>query len=68
MAWCARARNRWAGPRTVYAITAKGRRHLAAWLDAAPRATTLESEPRLLGNLGSTHAIRRALDQVEQDA
>jgi PadR family transcriptional regulator AphA len=58
-------------PRTVYAITAQGRRHLAGWLDAAPRATTLESEPLLrvlLGNLGSTPAIHRALDQVERDA
>ena len=58
-------------PRTVYAITAKGRRHLTAWLEAPPRATTLESEPLLrvlLGDLGSVDAIHRALDQVEQDA
>lgn len=58
-------------PRTVYAITAKGRRHLAGWLDAPPRATTLESEPLLrvlLGALGSPDAIERALDQVELDA
>ncbi len=58
-------------PRTVYAITAEGRRHLDAWLEAPPRATTLESEPLLrvlLGNLGSEQAIARALDQVEQDA
>jgi PadR family transcriptional regulator, regulatory protein AphA len=58
-------------PRTVYAITAKGRRRLEAWLEASPRATTLESEPLLrvlFGDLGSTDAIRRALDQVERDA
>lgn len=58
-------------PRTVYTITAKGRRHLAAWLEASPRATTLESEPLLrvlFGALSSPDAIRRALDQVERDA
>src|SRR5919197_3588191 len=68
-----RARREMVGrrPRTVYAITAKGRRHLAAWLEAPPRATTLESEPVLrvlLGDLASPAAIRRALDQVERDA
>jgi PadR family transcriptional regulator, regulatory protein AphA len=58
-------------PRTVYAITAKGRRRLDAWLEVPPRGTTLESEPLLrvlLGNLGSTQALERALEQVEQDA
>lgn len=58
-------------PRTVYAITPKGRRHLEGWLDAPPRATTLESEPLLrvlLGDLASPDAIHRALDQVERDA
>ncbi len=58
-------------PRSVYAITAKGRRHLDAWLDVTPRATTLESEPLLrvlLGDLGSPDALRRALDRVEEDA
>jgi len=58
-------------PRTVYAITAKGRRELVRWLDAPPRATTLESEPLLrvlLADLGSPAQLRRALDQVEQDA
>ncbi len=57
--------------RTVYAITPDGRRHLSAWLDSAPKATTLESEPLLrvlLGDLGTTEAVRRALDRVEQDA
>jgi PadR family transcriptional regulator, regulatory protein AphA len=58
-------------PRTVYAITTKGRRRLEAWLETPPHATTLESEPLLrvlFGDLGSTDAIRRALDQVERDA
>ncbi len=69
----ARARKEAVGrrPRTVYTITAKGRRHLDAWLEAPPRATTLESEPLLrvlLGDLSSTDAIRRAVDQVERDA
>lgn len=58
-------------PRTVYAITAKGHRHLSAWLETAPRETTLESEPLLrvmFGDLGSTEALRGALDRVEEDA
>lgn len=58
-------------PRTVYAITSKGRRHLDGWLGAEPRATRLESEPLLrilLGDLGSVEAIRGAVDQVERDA
>jgi len=58
-------------PRTVYAITAKGRRHLRSWLALEPRATTLESEPLLrvlLGDLGTADALHRALDRVEQDA
>lgn len=58
-------------PRTVYAITAAGRRHLDAWLALPPRATTLESEPLLrvmLGDLGDVDALGRALDQVERDA
>lgn len=58
-------------PRTVYAITAKGRRHLAAWLDTPPRAASLESEPVLrvlLGTLGTTEQLLAAVDRVEQDA
>ena len=58
-------------PRTVYSITGRGRRHLAAWLEAPPKTTTLESEPLLrvlLGDLGSTDAMRRAVDRIEQDA
>jgi PadR family transcriptional regulator, regulatory protein AphA len=58
-------------PRTVYTITAKGRRRLAEWIESPPRATTLESEPLLrlmLGELGSPDAMRRALDRVERDA
>lgn len=58
-------------PRTVYTITAKGRRQLATWMDTPPRTTTLESEPLLrvlLADLGSHEAVRRAIDQVEQDA
>lgn len=57
--------------RTVYAISAKGRRHLAAWLQSTPRGASLESEPVLrilLGGLGSTDDMQRALDRVEQDA
>jgi DNA-binding PadR family transcriptional regulator len=58
-------------PRTIYAITPAGRDHLAAWLERAPRATTLESEPLLrvlLGDLGSAAALRAAVDQIERDA
>lgn len=58
-------------PRTVYAITAKGRRELAAWLDVPPRSIALESEPLLrifLGDLGSPDAMRIALDRAEEDA
>lgn len=58
-------------PRTVYAITDEGRRHLETWLALPPRATTLESEPLLrvlLGDLSSPDAIRVALDQTERDA
>jgi DNA-binding PadR family transcriptional regulator len=58
-------------PRTVYEITAEGRRVVAGWLDTEPKATTLESEPLLrvlLGDLGSRDAIRVALDRVERDA
>src|SRR4051812_3344419 len=57
--------------RTVYTITAKGRRHLAEWIESPPRATTLESEPLLrlmLGELGSPAAMHRALDRVARDA
>jgi|SRR5919197_1922588 DNA-binding PadR family transcriptional regulator len=58
-------------PRTVYTITAKGRRRLTEWIESPPRATTLESEPLLrlmLGELGTPDAMRRALDQVARDA
>src|SRR5262245_28963224 len=58
-------------PRTVYAITPKGRRHLRGWLDAPPRETTLESEPLLrvlLGDLADAEQLARAIDQVEADA
>lgn len=58
-------------PRTVYSITAMGRRHVTQWIDTPPRGASLESEPVLrvlLGSLGSVDAIRRAVDQVERDA
>ena len=69
----ARARKQTIGrrPRTLYTITPKGRRHLAAWLNAPPRATALESEPLLrilLGDLSTPDAIHCAIDQIERDA
>lgn len=64
----ARARTEQAGgrTRTVYTITAAGRRHVRAWLDTAPRATTLECEPILRFLLGDLAPVDRLLDSVRQ--
>jgi PadR family transcriptional regulator AphA len=57
--------------RTTYSITARGRKHLDAWLATPPKATTLECEPLLrvfLGKLGSAAEMRTAVEQVRADA
>lgn len=58
-------------PRTIYKLTAKGRRHVSSWLETDARGTALESEPLMrimLGNLASDDAMRKAIGQVERDA
>jgi DNA-binding PadR family transcriptional regulator len=58
-------------PRTIYAITAKGRRRLSAWLDSPPAPEVLESEPILrvmLGDLGSMESLDAAIEQIEGEA
>lgn len=56
--------------RTSYAISAKGRVQLGAWLATPPKPTSLECEPLLrvfLGSLGSDDSLRAALSQVRAD-
>ena len=56
--------------RTSYAISAKGRAQLGAWLATPPKPTSLECEPLLrvfLGSLGSDDSLRAALTQVRAD-
>jgi DNA-binding PadR family transcriptional regulator len=56
--------------RTSYAITAKGRIQLKAWLATPPKPTSLECEPLLrvfLGTLGRQEDLRSAIDQVRVD-
>jgi DNA-binding PadR family transcriptional regulator len=57
--------------RTTYAISAKGRRQLQAWLETPPKPTALECEALLrvfLGQLGTEEQLRVALAQVRADA
>ena len=57
-------------PRTSYAITAKGRAQLGAWLATPPKPTNLECEPLLrifLGTLGRVDHLRAAIRQVRAD-
>jgi len=58
-------------PRTIYRITAAGRRALGAWLATPPRATALECEPLLrvfLADFGTRAQLDVALAQVRADA
>jgi PadR family transcriptional regulator AphA len=57
--------------RTVYRITALGRRALSQWLGTEPRATTLECESVLrvfLADHADRSSTRAALDRVRADA
>lgn len=56
--------------RTSYAITAKGRAQLGAWLATPPKPTSLECEPLLrvfLGTLGHVDDMLAAVGQVRAD-
>jgi DNA-binding PadR family transcriptional regulator len=58
-------------PRTVYRITTKGRRALAAWLASPPAGTGLEHEPLLrvfLACGGSREDLLAALSRASADA
>jgi DNA-binding PadR family transcriptional regulator len=58
-------------PRTVYAITPKGRRALRAWLDEPSAPPTLEFEAMVrvfFADAGSLDQLRTTLAQVEADA
>jgi len=58
-------------PRTVYKITAAGRRHVRNWQATPPRPTSLECEPVLrilLGRLASLESLHDAVGQVRADA
>lgn len=57
--------------RTVYSITAAGRRRVASWLETEPRGSALESEPLLrimLGDLAPPERMLAAIAKVEEDA
>jgi DNA-binding PadR family transcriptional regulator len=58
-------------PRTVYAITADGRKALKRWLDEAPAAPTLEFEALVkvfFADGGSLAQLLTTLDRIERDA
>ena len=58
-------------PRTVYKITAAGRRHLREWHATPPRPTALECEPVLrilIGRLASLDSMHASVEQVRSDA
>jgi DNA-binding PadR family transcriptional regulator len=58
-------------PRTVYSITADGRKALRRWLDAAPAEPSLEFEALVkvfFADGGSLTQLRSTLDHVERDA
>ena len=58
-------------PRTVYSITADGRKALRRWLDAAPAEPSLEFEALVkvfFADGGSLAQLRSTLDHVERDA
>jgi len=58
-------------PRTVYAITAKGRRELAAWLDepAAPRAGEFEAMVKIFfSDAGDLSQLDATLERVQDEA
>jgi DNA-binding PadR family transcriptional regulator len=60
-------------PRAVYAVTAKGRRAFAAWLDTAPGAPTIEIEAILRvmfadrGSKAQLQSVLRALHQQAEE-
>jgi PadR family transcriptional regulator AphA len=57
--------------RTIYAITAEGRRQVGEWLATVPNETALESEPLLrvmLMDLGPPGGALRAIERMEADA
>lgn len=57
--------------RTIYTITAAGRRHLTKWHATPPRPTSLECEPVLrilLGRLASLDSLHASVAQVRADA
>lgn len=57
--------------RTVYRISAKGRRALATWLATPPRPTALECEPLLrvfLADFSTRPQLDAALAQLREDA
>jgi DNA-binding PadR family transcriptional regulator len=56
--------------RTNYAITAKGRKELAAWMATPPNPTSLECEGLLrvfLADFATAAQVRAAIDQVRAD-
>ena len=58
-------------PRTVYAITAEGRKALKRWLDQVPAAPTLEFEAMVkvfFADGGTLAQLRSTIDHVEQEA
>jgi DNA-binding PadR family transcriptional regulator len=58
-------------PRTVYSITADGRKALKRWLDQAPAAPSLEFEALVkvfFADGGSLSQLRATLDRVEREA
>ena len=58
-------------PRTVYSITADGRKALKRWLDSAPAEPSLEFEALVkvfFADGGSLAQLRSTLDHVERDA
>ena len=58
-------------PRTVYRITAKGRRELAAWLEQPSAPTAFESEAMVratYAEYGDKEALLRTIDSLRQHA
>jgi PadR family transcriptional regulator AphA len=58
-------------PRTVYRITAKGRRALATWLDQPSAAPAFESEALVrstFAEFGSRDALLRTIDSLREHA
>jgi PadR family transcriptional regulator, regulatory protein AphA len=58
-------------PRTVYAITADGRKALKRWLDEPPAALTLEFEALVkvfFADGGTLTQLEQTIDRIERDA